>query len=104
MKRQPPISKSNYTPFPSTTLFRSMLQKSLEAKGLKFLLQKDTEQLLDKRGRVSAVRFKNGEDIPADIVVMAVGIRPNYALAESAGIYCNRGIVDRKSTRLNSSH
>lgn len=31
--------------------------------------------------------------IPADIVVMAVGIRPNTALAESAGIYCNRGIV-----------
>jgi nitrite reductase (NADH) large subunit len=75
-----------------------MLQKSLEAKGLKFLLQKDTEALegssFDKKhGRVTAVRFKDGEEIPADLVVMAVGIRPNYALAESAGIYCNRGIV-----------
>lgn len=70
-----------------------MLQKSLEAKGLKFLLQKDTETLIEKIGRVSAVKFKNGEEIPADLVVMAVGIRPNFALAESAGIYCNRGIV-----------
>ena len=70
-----------------------MLQKSLEAKGLKFLLQKDTEQLIGKDGRVAAVRFKDGEEIPADLVVMAVGIRPNYALAESAGIHCDRGIV-----------
>jgi nitrite reductase (NADH) large subunit len=70
-----------------------MLQKSLEAKGLKFLLQKDTEQLIGKDGRVSAVRFKDGQEVPADLVVMAVGIRPNYALAESAGIHCDRGIV-----------
>lgn len=70
-----------------------MLQKSLEARGLQFLLQKDTEQLIGKDGRVGAVRFKDGQEIPADLVVMAVGIRPNYALAESAGIHCNRGIV-----------
>jgi nitrite reductase (NADH) large subunit len=70
-----------------------MLQKSLEAKGLKFLLQKDTEQLIGKEGRVSAIRFKDGQEIPADLVVMAVGIRPNFALAQSAGIYCDRGIV-----------
>ncbi len=70
-----------------------MLQKSLEARGLSFLLQKDTEQLIGKDGRVVAVRFKDGQEIPADLVVMAVGIRPNYALADSAGIHCNRGIV-----------
>lgn len=70
-----------------------MLQKSLEAKGLNFLLQKNTEQLIGNNGRVSAVRFADGQEIPADLVVMAVGIRPNYALAESAGIHCDRGIV-----------
>ncbi|HQR61289.1 MAG TPA: nitrite reductase large subunit NirB [Methylophilaceae bacterium] len=70
-----------------------MLQQSLEQKGLKFLLQKDTEQLVGSGGRVRAVRFKDGQEVPADLVVMAVGIRPNYALAESAGIHCNRGIV-----------
>ncbi len=70
-----------------------MLQKSLESKGLNFLLQKDTECLIGKDNRVSAVKFKDGEEIPADLVVMAVGIRPNYALAESAGIHCDRGIV-----------
>ena len=70
-----------------------MLQNSLEAKGLKFLLQKQTEQLIGSSGRVTGVRFTDGDEIPADLVVMAVGIRPNTALAESAGIHCNRGVV-----------
>jgi nitrite reductase (NADH) large subunit len=71
-----------------------MLQKSLEDRGLKFLLQKQTEMLVGgESGRVAAIRFKDGMQIPAELVVMAVGIRPNTALAESAGIYCNRGIV-----------
>jgi nitrite reductase (NADH) large subunit len=71
-----------------------MLQKSLEDKGLKFLLQKHTEALIaGESGRVAAIRFKDGMQLPADLVVMAAGIRPNYALAEASGIYCNRGIV-----------
>ncbi len=71
-----------------------MLQKSLEDRGLHFLLDKNTKELIgDDQGRVSAIRFSDGLEIPAQLVVMAVGIRPNTALAESAGIYCNRGIV-----------
>ncbi|MCE1183578.1 MAG: nitrite reductase large subunit NirB [Rhodocyclales bacterium] len=71
-----------------------MLQQSLEDKGLKFLLQTTTEALIQgESGRVAAVRFKGGMQIPADLVVMAAGIRPNYALAEAAGLYCNRGLV-----------
>lgn len=71
-----------------------MLQKNLEAKGLNFLLQKNTELILgNEQGRVKAVRFTDGLEIAADLLVVAVGIRPNFALAESAGIYCNKGIV-----------
>jgi nitrite reductase (NADH) large subunit len=72
----------------------TMLQKSLEQKGLKFLLQKQTAELLGNAdGRVTSVKFKDGAEIPADLVVMAVGIKPNTELAESAGIHCSRGIV-----------
>ena len=71
-----------------------MLQASLEAKGLKFMLEVQTQELVgDAQGRVQAIRFKDGSEIPAELLVMAVGIRPNTALAESAGIHCNRGIV-----------
>ncbi|CAN5209161.1 nitrite reductase large subunit NirB [soil metagenome] len=71
-----------------------MLQKSLEDRGLNFLLEKNTEALIgDDQGHVKAIRFTDGLEIPAQLVVMAVGIRPNTALAEASGIYCNRGII-----------
>ncbi|OYY95470.1 MAG: nitrite reductase large subunit [Hydrogenophilales bacterium 28-61-23] len=71
-----------------------LLQKNLEAKGLNFLLQKQTAELVrGESGRVCALKFKDGDSVPADLVVMAVGIRPNTALAESAGLQCNRGLV-----------
>ncbi|HYH42458.1 MAG TPA: FAD-dependent oxidoreductase, partial [Burkholderiales bacterium] len=71
-----------------------LLQSSLEQKGLKFALPKQTEEIVaGESGRVCAVRFQDGEVIPADLVVMAVGVRPNTALAEKAGLYCNRGVV-----------
>jgi nitrite reductase (NADH) large subunit len=73
-----------------------MLQKSLEAKGLEFRLQANTAALLaceSDEKRVGAVQFKDGSRIEADLVVMAVGIRPNVALAQSAGLHVDRGIV-----------
>ncbi len=71
-----------------------MLQKSLEAKGLKFRLRAQTAELVaGESGRVAAVRFKDGDAIPADLVVMAAGIRPNVELAQQAGLHCDRGVV-----------
>jgi nitrite reductase (NADH) large subunit len=71
-----------------------MLQASLEAKGLSFLLETQTSELIaGESGRVAAVRFKDGSQIPAELVVMAVGIRPNTQLASDAGLYCSKGIV-----------
>ena len=71
-----------------------MLQKSLEEKGLRFRLETQTQSLIgNDAGRVETVLLKNGESIPAQLVVMAVGIRPNTTLAESCGLYCNRGLV-----------
>ncbi|MDO8276443.1 MAG: FAD-dependent oxidoreductase, partial [Serpentinimonas sp.] len=75
-----------------------LLQRSLQARGLKFLLGAQTEALLPGAdGRVAAVRFKADSapepEIPAQLVVMAVGIRPNTALAERMRLHVQRGIV-----------
>ncbi len=71
-----------------------LLQKSLEEKGMKFLLQKQTAELVaGEGGRVTSIKFKDGDSASTDLVVMAVGIRPNTELAESSGLHCNRGIV-----------
>ena len=71
-----------------------LLQKALEARGVQFKLPKQTAEIIaGADGRVARIKFKDGEEIPADLVVMAVGIRPNTDLAESCGLPCNRGIV-----------
>ncbi len=71
-----------------------LLQKSLAERGIRFEIGAQTEALVpDRDGRVMALRFKDGRELPADLVVMAAGIRPNTQLAESAGLLVNRGIV-----------
>ncbi len=72
----------------------ALLQASLEAKGLTFHLETNTDEIVaDANGRVTEIKFKEGFSLPADLVVFAVGIRPNYALAESAGLDCEHGIL-----------
>lgn len=71
-----------------------LLQTSLEKRGLTFLMRHQTETILgDENGAVKGIRFVDGSEIPASLVVMAVGIRPNTELAEEAGIYIDKGIV-----------
>ncbi len=71
-----------------------MLQSALEARGLHFRLCEHTKALHDAgNGRVGSVEFHNGDTIPADLVVMAAGIRPATELAEKAGLPCHRGIL-----------
>jgi len=69
-----------------------MLLGSLRDRGIQFLLGAETQEIIGKK-RVQGVRFKDGREISADLVVMAIGIRPNIELAKSAGIHCERGIV-----------
>jgi len=70
----------------------AMLRASLEERGLRFLMDAQTVAILGEE-RVKGVRFKDGLEIPADLVVMAVGIRPNTDLAKQSGIHCERGVV-----------
>ena len=71
-----------------------MLQKSLEDRGLKFLIGAQTQELVaGDDGRVKSIKFKDGSEVAADLVVMAVGIRPNTGLAEAMRLHCNKGIV-----------
>ncbi|HJO74369.1 MAG TPA: nitrite reductase large subunit NirB [Rhodospirillales bacterium] len=69
-----------------------MLCASLEKRGLTVIRSAETEAIVGD-GRVRAVHLKDGTELAADIVVMAVGIRPNIGLAEAAGLHCQRGIV-----------
>ncbi|WES30801.1 nitrite reductase large subunit NirB [Varunaivibrio sulfuroxidans] len=69
-----------------------LLRRELENRGIRVITQADTAALIGK-SRVEAVRLKDGREIPADLVVMAVGIVPNAALARDCGLTVERGIV-----------
>ena len=71
----------------------ALLKQSIEAKGIPVLTEANTEELIGQDGHVSQLRLKDGTVLDADFVVFAVGIRPNMALAQSAGLRCNRGVM-----------
>ena len=70
----------------------TLLQTTLEEQGMKFMMEAQTAEILGDE-RVNGIRFADGGEIETDLVVMAVGIRPNVALAKQAGIHCENGIV-----------
>ncbi|MFN4164131.1 MAG: nitrite reductase large subunit NirB [Ferrovibrio sp.] len=69
-----------------------LLKKAIEERGIRVLTGANTKAITGN-GRVEAVELEDGTRIPADLVVMAVGIRPNAALGKQAGLTVNRGIV-----------
>ena len=70
----------------------ALLKQALERRGLRFLLDARTSGILGEE-RVTGVCFQDGSQIPADLVVMTAGVRPNTALAQSAGLRCERAIL-----------
>ncbi len=70
----------------------AMLKTSLEERGMKFLMEHSTAEIVGG-SRAQGVKFQDGSITEADLVVMAVGIRPNFALAKESGLHCERGLV-----------
>lgn len=68
-----------------------LLQKDLEKRGITVKTQASTKAIIGE-GHAEAVLLESGETLPADLVVMAVGIRPETRLANDAGIEVARGI------------
>ncbi len=69
-----------------------LLRAELESRGQTILTEANTEEIYGD-GAVAGVRLKDGREIPAHLVVMAVGIRPNIGLAQNAGLDVERGIL-----------
>ncbi|MDE0514012.1 MAG: nitrite reductase large subunit NirB, partial [Gammaproteobacteria bacterium] len=69
-----------------------LLQRAIESLGIRVLTGRNTKAITGDE-HVEGVLFRDGSSIQADLVVMAVGIRPSVWLAENAGLQINRGIV-----------
>jgi nitrite reductase (NADH) large subunit len=69
-----------------------LLQRAIEQRGITVLTKANTKAILGEKS-VEAVLLEDGTRLVADLVIMAVGIRPNAQIARDAGLTCNRGIV-----------
>ncbi|MDR0986820.1 MAG: FAD-dependent oxidoreductase [Ruminococcus sp.] len=70
----------------------TIMQKHIESKGVKFFLGTSVNNFVGK-----TAHLKNGETCDFDILIMAVGVRPNVELIKDAGGEVNRGIITDKS-------
>lgn len=77
-----------------------MLRRELEGQGMIFRLNAVTESITGV-GRAKGLLFADGSRTKADLVVLAVGIKPNTGLASASGIIVNRGIVVDDDLRTN---
>ncbi|MHC0052652.1 nitrite reductase large subunit NirB [Actibacterium sp. D379-3] len=69
-----------------------LLRKELVSRGINVLCSTNSKEILGENGRVKALLLDNGTELPCDILVMAVGIRPNTKLAADSGLAVGRGI------------
>ena len=70
-----------------------LLAGALADKGVATELGASSEEIVGEDGQVAGLKLKDGRTLPCDLLVMAVGIRPNAALAKAAGLDVGRGIV-----------
>ena len=70
-----------------------LLEQAFSDLGVSVLTKANSKEILGKDKRVSGIRLDDETEIEADIIVMAVGIKPSVALAKEAGIAVNRGIL-----------
>ena len=70
----------------------TLLQRDLDARGIAFFTNGQTEQITGTE-RATGVKLADGREVPADLVVVAIGIRPNVDLAKACGLEVNRGVV-----------
>lgn len=79
------------------------VKKYIEEHGhIKFHLENTVVSAKTKGKRITAVVLRDGREIKCDMVVMAVGVRPETQLAEQAGLEVNRGIITNPATMQTS--
>lgn len=72
----------------------SILQDYFEQKGIHFELNARSEQITtDEHNKVTGLNCQDGRYIPANSIIMTVGVRPNIDLAKSSSIECDKGIL-----------
>lgn len=79
------------------------VKKHLENNGIKFHLENTVVKASSKGKQITAVTLKDGKKLPCDLLILAVGVRPQTELAEKAGLEVNRGVITDTQTMQTSN-
>jgi nitrite reductase (NADH) large subunit len=81
----------------------AMLRVRLEEQGMSFRMNAQTARITGM-GRAKGLQFSDGTKLVADLIVLAVGIKPNLELAAACGIKTNRAICVDDYMRTSAAH
>ncbi|WP_309644835.1 nitrite reductase large subunit NirB [Phenylobacterium sp.] len=81
-----------------------LLTEALSERGVETVLNAQSDEVVGENGRVTGLKLKDGRVLPCSLLVLAVGIRPNTALARAAGLEVGRGVIVDDAMRTSDPH
>lgn len=69
-----------------------IIERRLKKEGVRIHYHTEMEEVMGKKGRLSGVRAKDGQFLPADLLAVAIGIQPRLELAKNSGLITGKGI------------
>lgn len=82
------------------TVGAELVQQYLIKKGIEIIANTTIEEVLGQ-DHIESVRLRNGTILPCDMLIFAIGVKPNLALALDCGILLNRGILVNNRMQTN---
>lgn len=74
----------------------SLVKKELEKEGINVFTQKSTKCIIGN-GKVEKLILESGEELPSDMVMFSIGVRPEIALAKNCNLDTNKGILVKET-------
>ncbi len=79
----------------------SILEEALQAGGCQVIKEDTIIRIDSSRGRIKKVVLRKGKDIPTNLLIIAIGVRPNLNLVKDTSINCDKGIVVNNHLQTN---
>ncbi len=81
----------------------SIIRKQMEADGNRIICETEMVEILGADEQVNGVKLKSGEVIPAEMVMVAIGVRAENGFLEDSGIELERGVLVDESYRTSAN-
>jgi NADPH-dependent 2,4-dienoyl-CoA reductase/sulfur reductase-like enzyme len=81
-----------------------IVEKKIKENGIQLYLNEELVELKGENNKINSVVLKSGEEIPTDLVVVTIGMRPNINFLKNSGINLDKGVLVDKYMRTNFSN